>query len=268
MGISPVSEGMTSRSGRIRTAVTVAAAIAVVLTMMSVSSRPTAGCGCSSFPDLRSAERTAARFTGLVRAGDSAGAWGLLTDGAQARYGDPARFRPVLERLATADREASGAWHFVSDPRDSDIPSDVVLTRYTGPHRLFAVVVVRTWRDRPDANRVDPEPAGRDVRVTDEGEAGLWVTGVDPHEDPRFVLVNPAGTSRDLESGRAPGGHRLTVPDDARSGRALLAVAVPSVSGWSVAAVPLVPGAGGDARDERRTPASGADTGQRIRNGG
>ncbi|MEU4623305.1 hypothetical protein AB0G04_25455 [Actinoplanes sp. NPDC023801] len=257
---------MTRRFERILMMTAVASVIFILPIVISVLSRPTAGCACSSSPDLTPAGQTAARFAGLVRAGDSAGAWALLTDDAQKRYGNPARFGPVLERLAAADRQAAGEWHIVSDHYAGGVPRDVVLARYTGPQHLFAVVVVRFSWNRPDANRVDPEPPGPTVRVTGNGTAGLQVTGVDPHELPRFLLVNPAGEARKLVSSQAPeGGHRLTVPDGARSGHALLAVAMPSVSGWSVAAVPIMPGTGGrdaDGRHRAALPTGAAEPGR------
>ncbi|GIF37253.1 hypothetical protein BC793_10154 [Actinoplanes xinjiangensis] len=236
-------------SGKVRRTLgvmAVVAVIAVALSVMSVLSRPTAGCGCSNYPDLTSAARTADRFAELIRARDSSGVWALLTEDAQTRYGDPVRFRPVLERLAVADGQAVGGWHFVSDRYAAEIPNSVVLTRYTGSQRSFAVIMVHTWRDRPEANRVDPEPAGRTVRVTGGDTGTLRVVGVGPSERAWFVLVNPVGEARELMPGR-PGedGRPLTVPDDARSGPALLAVAVRSATGWSVAAVPLVLDAGG-----------------------
>ncbi|MCW6010053.1 hypothetical protein K1W54_36740 [Micromonospora sp. CPCC 205371] len=140
-----------------------------------------AACGCDIRPDIRPAsEQTARRFEDLARAGDVEGAWAMLTDGARARYGDVAGFRPVAARLKTAygspGSSAAGGWLQVADDINFGTPSEAALVKHGGsPPRVLSTLVVRLWYGRGGDERVDPEPAALDLRTVPDGTDGLRI---------------------------------------------------------------------------------------------
>lgn len=154
----------------------VAVATAVV---MGRDSEP--ACGCDIRPDIRpAAEQTARRFETRVRADDVDAAWAMLTDGARARYGDVAGFRPVAARLkatyGSSGSATAGDWLLVADDINFGTPSEAALIKHAGsPIRVLSTVVVQLWYGRAGDERVDPEPSPLDLRVTPDGPDGLRV---------------------------------------------------------------------------------------------
>ncbi|MBM2618508.1 hypothetical protein JIG36_23405 [Actinoplanes sp. LDG1-06] len=145
-------------------------AVAVVASAVTVASvvagRPEPACACSIEPNLRGPARDAAvRFEAVVRQGDVAGAWPLLTDAARTRYDDIAGFRPVFDRLHEAlngtggPEKAADGWHAVDDRMLSNRPSEVVVVRHeTGPTRMVWSLLVLAPLGHVGDERVDPEP--------------------------------------------------------------------------------------------------------------
>lgn len=160
----------------------VALAAALGTTTVAVLTRDSGvACGCDIRPDIRpAAEQTARRFDELARADDVEGAWAMLTDGARARYGDVAGFRPVAARLKAAygstGSSAAGGWLQVADDINFGTPSEAALVKHGGsPPRVLSTVVVQLWYGRSGDERVDPEPAALDLTVVPDGTDGLRI---------------------------------------------------------------------------------------------
>ena len=178
-------------------------------------------CACTIEPGARSfAVDAAGRFEASVRGGDLTGAWAQLTPGAQARYVDPAGFRPVFERLGTALRDLTGnqtRWLAVADEIDYTRakPSEVVVARYsTGPTRPLWAMVVLVPPGPAGHEQVDPEPGSLTVRAKRDDHGGVLVEFADGELTRTwFRTVDGAGMpTLPRQESVSPGARRLTWP--------------------------------------------------------
>jgi hypothetical protein len=178
-------------------------------------------CACSIEPSARYFALNAAdRFEASVRGGDLTGAWAQLTPGAQARYVDPAGFRPVFERLGTALRGLTGdqtRWLPIADEIDYSMvkPSDLVVARYsTGPTRPLWAMVVRVPPGPAGHEQVDPEPGLLTVRAKRDDHGGVLVEFADGEPTRTWVTtVDGAGMpTLPRQESVSPGARRLSWP--------------------------------------------------------
>ncbi|MEH1125541.1 hypothetical protein [Micromonospora sp. CPCC 206061] len=179
--------------------VALAAALGTTVTVLTRDSG--VACGCDIRPDIRpAAEQTARRFEELARADDVEGAWAMLTDGARARYGDVAGFRPVVARLKAAygspGSATAGDWLQVADDINFGTPSEAALVKHGGsPPRILSTVAVQLWYGRGGGERVDPEPAALDLRVVPDGSDGLRIdTPPGAVKAAQFAYVDATGS--------------------------------------------------------------------------
>jgi hypothetical protein len=223
----------------------VVAAVVVITVVGCGYFRERSACGCSPPPGPESAAQYAAvRFEDLLRRGDASSAWMLLTDGAQARYVDLAGFRPVADRLGAAYRDAgvagrTGDWPAVDKRGDRSSTTEVAVARYAGsPQRLVSALVVHGWPGRSGTERVDPEPAAADLRVS-AGERFALRVDLPPGgpEPARFVVVDAArATSVPNQWSVAPGAYNLSWAAESPTGPVLVIAAERTDSGWRIGA--------------------------------
>jgi hypothetical protein len=172
-----VQAGMPKRRVIVMGVVTVVVVAAAVVVGVVATGQTRPACGCTIEPDIRRpAQAAAVRFEGLVRQGDVAGAWGLLTGAAQTRYVNPAGFQPVVERLAKAlheseadTEEATAGWRVVHERFDT--PSEAVVVRVaTGPLRVVWPLLALVPSGREGDTRVDPEVPVLPVTASADGD--------------------------------------------------------------------------------------------------
>lgn len=183
----------------------VAVASAVTITAVTAT-KPQPACACSIEPNVRGpAHDAAVRFETLVGQGDVAAAWGLLTDGARARYVDPAGFQPVFDRLTAAFEGAGGGWSAVDERLRYDGPSEVVVVRHTaGPPRLIWPLLVMTPLGRIGEERIEPEPPTLPMTAAADGDGVRVETpDADPDRTSYLAIDSTGHQSR-------PGHERLT----------------------------------------------------------
>jgi hypothetical protein len=201
-------------------------------------------CGCSIAVDARTpALNAAGRFETAVRGGDVAGAWAMLTEGAQARYVDVAGFRPVAERLGAAFRGVA-RWLPLAEEVDYSFArwSDVVVARHSAaqPQTVWPMVIQVRVGKAP-AERVDPEPAALAVRVTSDGPDTVQVEAPDTMATRSFVVVDRESKAYPIRGETVlPGVHRLRWTGIARETVVIVVVARTGDT-WQVGAASTAP---------------------------
>jgi hypothetical protein len=173
----------------------VAAALVSAVTVAVLATRkPEPACGCTVEPDVRRPAHTATvRFEALVRQGDTAGAWALLTDGARSRYVDVAGFQPVLDRMGKA-LQGTGDWLVVEERVRYGAPSDVVVVRTsTGPPRLVWPLLVRLTIGQTGDERIDPEVPALPLTAAGDGPGVRVELAAGDLRRTSFVVIDGAG---------------------------------------------------------------------------
>ncbi|MBL7260024.1 hypothetical protein [Paractinoplanes lichenicola] len=113
-------------------------------------------------------------------------AWSVLTDGARARYGDVAGFRPVFDRLGKSLGGTDGQWHAVDDRWRSGA---VVLVRLAGGAHQVWPMLAQVPLGRLGQERIDPEPPKLRLTAVRAGDA-VRVEGAD---NASYVVIDSVG---------------------------------------------------------------------------